>query len=240
MAYPSLRQGVLVAREEGSAQDSAHALRAKGFSAWPAPVSRVHFLPRALNRRGVQALAFTSRHGVRAFVAANPWRDVPAFAVGQVTAKALADAGFTEIITAAGEGVSLLAMLRAQLSPAGGEVVHVGGHSLAVDIAAQMRQSGFAASHVPMYRTRALSGLPAESQIELRAGRIGTILLYSAEGARVLGVIVDAAGCGAQARAAKALCLSPSVEKSASIWGWACTASPGEPSEPSLFALLDG
>lgn len=229
----------LVAREESGAHESARALSAKGHHALAAPVSRVQLLPRAVPQAGVQALAFTSRHGVKAFVAANAWRDIPAFAVGPATAQALRDAGFKEVLTAGGEGMALVNMLRVELSTIAGEVLHVGGDRLSVDVAAQMQLNGFRARHLPMYRTRALSSLPSEALALLRAGRVGSILFYSADGARVLGVLVETGGCGAQARAARALCLSPSVEQSARIWGWSQTASAPEASETSLFTLLE-
>lgn len=239
MANRRLGLGILVAREEGSAQESARALRDQGHEAWPAPVSRIHFLPRPVARRGVQALVFTSRHGVKAFIAANAWRDATAYAVGPATAGALRASGFTEVVTAAGEGASLVSLLQANLLPNAGEVVHVGGEHLAVDIAAHLQHSGFRARHVAMYRARALSALPAEARAHLRSGRVETILLYSANGARVLSALTQTCGCGPVARAARALCLSQSVEKAATIWGWSRTASAAEPNEASLFALLE-
>lgn len=239
MASQRLSPGVLVAREEGGARESALALRERGHDAWPAPVSRIHFLPRALAPGGVQALVFTSRHGVKAFVAENAWRDIAAFAVGPATALALSAAGFSDVTMAAGEGMSLVSLLRARLSTVSGEVLHVGGEHLAVDIAAHMRQSGFRARHIAMYRAHALSALPAEALAQLRSDRIATILLYSASGARVLSALAETCACGPQARAAGALCISPSVEKAARNWGWTKTASSQEPNEASLFAMLD-
>lgn len=233
-----MSSGILVAREESGAKDSAQELRELGYVAWPAPVSRLRFAPHALPRSGLQALAFTSRHGVRAFIAANAWRDVPVFAVGQVTARALHQAGFSRVFVAAGEGQSLLDLLRGQLSPKDGQLVHVGADRLQIDIASQMEAAGFAARHVPMYRTRALSALPTQALGELRAGRIGTILLYSADGARVLSVSVEAGNCGEQARRARCVCLSANVAKSARIWGWSETLCAPEPTQSAMFSLL--
>lgn len=238
MADSIMSNGILVAREESGAKESAQMLRDMGFVAWPAPVSRLRFAPHALPRRGLQALAFTSRHGVRAFIAANAWRDVPAFAVGQVTARALLQAGFTEVYTAAGEGQSLLDLLRERLSPDGGELVHVGADRLQLDIASRLEAFGFAARHVAMYRTRAVSALPAEALAELRTGRIGTILLYSADGARVLSVSVEAGNCGEQARRTRCVCLSANVVRSARIWGWTETICAPEPTQSAMFSLL--
>lgn len=228
---------VLLAREAAAAEASAALLRAQGVAALAAPVAQVEFLAPAIDLAGVQALAFTSQNGVRAFAAASPERHVPAYAVGPATAAALEAEGFASVIAGPADGAALAGLLRAQLDPGAGAVLHLSGDRLAFDVAAALEGAGFAARRLQLYRTVEPAGLPPEALAWL-FGPPGAVLFYSAKGAEAFARLCAAAAADGPARRWRALCLSRPVAETALALGWAKAEIAAAPNEPALFALL--
>ena len=84
------------------------------------------------------AIAFTSRNGVEAFAELCHERRLPVFTVGESTAGAARDAGFTSVRSADGALADLVHLL-ARAVPAGGGVLVPGARETAGDIAAMLR-----------------------------------------------------------------------------------------------------
>ena len=66
---------------------------------------------------GFAALAFTSRNGVSAFADLTPWRDRPVFTVGEATAQAAREAGFSDVQSADGAVDDLVALIAREMQP---------------------------------------------------------------------------------------------------------------------------
>lgn len=64
---------------------------------------------------GFAALAFTSRNGVSAFGALTPRRDLRVFAVGEATAQAAREAGFSDVLSADGAVDDLVALIAREM-----------------------------------------------------------------------------------------------------------------------------
>ena len=64
---------------------------------------------------GFDALAFTSRNGVSAFAALTPRRDRRVFAVGEATAQAAREAGFSDVESADGAVDDLVALIAREM-----------------------------------------------------------------------------------------------------------------------------
>ncbi len=80
------------------------------------PLLAIHPLSPALpDLEGFAALAFTSRNGVSAFADLTPRRDVRAFAVGEATARAAREAGFSDVQSADGALDDLAAVIAQQM-----------------------------------------------------------------------------------------------------------------------------
>ncbi|WOB78562.1 uroporphyrinogen-III synthase [Brevundimonas nasdae] len=95
---------VWITRAEPGAARTADRLRDMGFEAIVAPLLAIkHLTPPVPDLAPFAALAFTSINGVAAFAALTPRRDLPAFAVGDATAQAAHDAGFTNVCSASGD-----------------------------------------------------------------------------------------------------------------------------------------
>src|SRR5687768_7761156 len=119
---------VLVTRPLEEARQFAERLSAFGIEAVLTPLLSIEFLDAALPPlAGVQAFIATSANGVRALAARTAERALPLYAVGDATARAAQDAGFTTVSSAAGDSHDLAALLQRQLDPAHGRLLHVSG-----------------------------------------------------------------------------------------------------------------
>lgn len=82
------------------------------------PLLAIHPLsPDLPDLDGFDALAFTSRNGVSAFAALTPRRDLRVFAVGEATAQAAREAGFSDVQSADGAVDDLVALIAREMQP---------------------------------------------------------------------------------------------------------------------------
>jgi uroporphyrinogen-III synthase len=128
---------------------------------------------------GVQAVAFTSAHAVRAAVGAP--LDLPAFAVGAGTAKAASAAGFSTVYSADGDGAALAGLLAARLKPVAGAIAHLRGEDAAFDLATALSAKAFSVRSAVLYRSVEAKSLTADQEALVQ--RASGVLLHSPRGA---------------------------------------------------------
>lgn len=110
----------------------------------------------ALSGQGV--LIFTSRHGVEGFCRLSARRDLLCYAVGEATAAAAREAGFS-VVSAGGDADALLARIAAE--GRAGPFLHPRGAHVAADIAGALRSMGHAAQDAVVYDQIAVDLDPA-------------------------------------------------------------------------------
>jgi len=111
---------VWITRAEPGAARTAARLRDMGFEPIVAPLLTIENLtPPVPDLAPFAALAFTSINGVSAFAALTPHRDLPVFAVGDATAQAAHDAGFTNVRSASGDLHALARLIAGAIANAG-------------------------------------------------------------------------------------------------------------------------
>lgn len=165
---------VWVTRAEPGAARTAARLTILGFEPMVAPVLAIRPLSPVVDLSDVAALAFTSRNGVAVFAALSEARSLPVFTVGDATAQAARDAGFTKAESAAGD-IHALAALIAAAAP--GPILAPGAAESAGDLA------GLLAGKVQV-RTLAVyeaveTGVPAPAGFD-------AVLVHSPRAARAL------------------------------------------------------
>src|SRR5262249_40353142 len=108
---------VAITRALPDAERTAERLRQRGAEPIIAPLLEV--APRTFdtNLSGVQALLVTSANGVRAAANALQERTLPLLTVGDATARAAREAGFTDVRSASGDARALAAPAGSSLDP---------------------------------------------------------------------------------------------------------------------------
>jgi uroporphyrinogen-III synthase len=182
---------VLVTRSEPGASETAGRLRAAGFDAVVEPLFEIAPIDVAIPE--FDALAFTSANGVRRMARLSPRRNVPVWCVGQRTAQAARDLGFTDVTSADADVHALADLIGAQLKT-GMRLLHVGNEESRGDLAGQLSAVGHKAAFVAVFRAR-----PAAAPATRLAGhlqgreRFDAILIHSPRaGAILAGFATDA------------------------------------------------
>lgn len=181
--------------------------------------------------RALQAL----QHSEAEFCALLRMRAV--FAVGQGTAKALRDGGFSHVSAADGDLASLVPLIALQAPQQGiARLIHLAGSVTVADLADVMVQSPLRIETHVVYDA-VLNALPDDLAAEIVNGDISDIVLLSARVAQHLG---DAARDGAGV--ARLYCLSPRIADAARAAFAPLTPeiiTAPRPDVAALLALLD-
>lgn len=231
--------GVLVTRPRPEADQTAADLAARGFVPLIEPLLDVRLLPGpALELAGIQALLVTSVNGVRALVARSGRRDLPVLAVGRRTGDEARAAGFADVREAEGDAARLAALIRRDVDPAAGRLLHVSGADLAADLAELLGPSGFAVDRIVGYEAVASDSLSREVVSALRQGDIGIVLFFSPRTARTFVRLATAAGLADRCAGVSAFCLSPAVASAAAGLPWQAVRVAERPAAGALLDLL--
>jgi uroporphyrinogen-III synthase len=233
---------VLITRPRPAATALAARLAALGHEAVIEPLLAIVGDPDARARlvpalEGCRALLFTSTNGVASFAAASERRDLRAFAVGDGTAAAARQAGFSEVESAQGDVEALAALVAARLAPGAGPLVHVSGHAVAGDLAGRLAGLGFAVRTLPLYRA-----IPAETlgaaAAAIRAGQIDAALFFSPRTAATFVRLARAAGIERDGARTVAIALSAAVASELEGSGWRQILVAEEPTEAAVLNAL--
>jgi uroporphyrinogen-III synthase len=214
---------VWITRARPGAEASAAWVRLLGHEAVVAPLLSVRDIPGEIDLAGVDALAFTSANGARAFAARSAARDLPVYAVGEATAAAAREAGFADVRTAEGD-VAALARLIIEERP--GSVLHAGARVPAGDLVGALNAAGIEARRLALYES-VPTGLSA-------APRAAYVLAHSPAAARELAAMLYAR----PAPHLTVLCLSPAVAAPLQDLPLARLAVAAAPTEAALKDLL--
>ncbi len=176
----------------GAALSAAH-VRALGWTPLVSPLLEVRLLDVAVPLDGVGALAFTSPNGVAAFARLRDERAFPVFAVGDGTADAARHAGFTSVLSAAGDVHDLVALIAARRDTLAGRLLRPGPREPAGDLDTALAALGILAESCVVYETTTTDLAPGGPELSrLRSGDIAAVLIHSPRAGRRLASLVAA------------------------------------------------
>jgi uroporphyrinogen-III synthase len=230
---------ILITRPIDDARPLADALEERGIEVLIEPLLEIRHLEDAeIVLQGVQALLFTSANGVRAFAALSPRRDLKAFTVGDGSAEAARQAGFTQVESAKGDVEALAALAVDRLKAEDGILFHAAGTVTAGDLKARLEGLGYQVRRAQLYEAKIAGALSPETLMNLNLGGIDAVLLFSPRTASTFADLWRAAGSPSLARI-QALCLSAAVAREIGNLGWAGVEIADRPDLPSMLALVD-
>lgn len=221
---------VVVTRAPPEAEVTAARVRAMGAEALLAPLLTIVPCGYDTSTEGAQALLFTSSNGVRAFPDVRGARDRIVLAVGDATAAAARAAGFTDVRSADGDVHSLAALVKAQLDPTKGKLIHIAGDHVAGDLGGELRAAGFEIERRLAFASVAASALPQAFN-----GPLDIVLFHSTRAAETF-VALGARG----AAELTAACFSPAVAEAARKTAWKQVIVAPAPREDAFLAAALG
>ena len=230
---------VLLFRPQADSERSARSLRERGHAPIIAPLFTVVPGTDAAPEGPFDALVLTSANAVASLAGApDAWRGrIPAFCVGDRTARAAAELGYATT-SAKGGRVELRKLLLETLTPRS-RLLFVAGRDRHEDLPEQLRAAGHDVTVWTAYEARPIEALPEAAAEALRAGTADAALHYSPRGAKIFLDLAERAGLMAQAIALPQVALSAEVAAPL-IGAGADTVFVAEhPEEAGLFAALD-
>jgi len=193
--------------------------------------------PSDIEERDLQGLVFTSANGVRAYEQASTRRNLPAYAVGDRTAKAAKSAGFDTVYSAQGDVTSLASLVKEKAHAQDGALLHPAGSAIAGDLHGVLTKAGFTLRRAVLYEARQKCRISVETAAALRVGDIDMILFYSPRTAATF-VRLAAEYKDACAKI-DILCLSQAVADAAQAINWRRVDIAPRPTQADLLAVLD-
>ncbi|MGE0425366.1 MAG: uroporphyrinogen-III synthase [Reyranellaceae bacterium] len=234
---------VLVTRSEPDAGRFGEALRAKGHEPLLAPLLRHETLepPADLDQRleEAQAVLLTSANGARALAKATARRDLRLLVVGDATGETAEALGFHDTLSASGDVTALAVLVRKQIRPNAGPLLHVGGTATAGDLVGQLAASGYAITHVALYETRLSDTLPFDVEHALAAGTIDVVTLFSPRTAEAFVKLASRPEIAGGLAKASAVVMSQAVAERASSLPWREVAVAGRPTQDEMLLAID-
>ena len=238
---------VLVTRPHPDDETTAAGLRARGFEVLLAPALRLE--PVAFHddmdaRYG--AVIVTSANAVRGIksrLKSHHLLELPLFAVGENTAEAARDAGFTHVISAGGDAAGLrdlvLAKVKAKELKKAATLLYLAGADLARDLAGELGESGLRVVTQTTYKMVPVPNLPREVCDAFVAGRIEAVLHYSRRSARAFLEAARAGGVEISVLSIPQCCISAAVAAVLREAGATQVVVAATPDEIALFAALE-
>jgi uroporphyrinogen-III synthase len=233
---------LLVTRPEPDAGREADALTELGHDPVRAPLLEIEFLSDVpLPLEGAQGVVITSRNALRALAshpALEQVLELPVFAVGEATAWAARQLGFREVTIGPGTGAGLPPLIRREVHPGKGPLVHIGAEKVAFDLKGALEEDGFELRRVVLYRSHPVDTLTQEVISELKSGAISGVLLLSPRTARTFARLAQAEGLVPEANGLVCYCLSKAIAEAVAPLGLPVRV-PTYAREEDLLALLD-
>ena len=177
---------ILVTRPQPGSMQTAVALKERGHEPITAPLFQIEILSEVDPDGGPwEAILLTSANAMRG-IANLAWRDgwrcMRVFAVGDRTAKAARDQGFTEVTSSGGNVDDLVNLIAARLKPPA-RLLYPAGKQRSGDLAGALRARNFIVDVVVVYRMLVARTLPKPAASAIRDGVDGILHLsrHSAE-----------------------------------------------------------
>lgn len=234
---------VLIIRPEREATALAAALIGRGHAPVIAPLFRLEFLrppPEfAAALAACQTVLLTSANGARALAEASEQRAKPILAVGDTTASTAEGLGFSAVVSAAGDGPALAALVRRGLDPKKGSLVHVSGVDLALDLAQALAPDGFEVHRFALYDAREEAVLPESARAALAARALDAATFFSSRAASVFAKLVADAGLADSLRDVTAIAISRAALEPLAALPFKATVAAARPTRQSVLDEID-
>jgi uroporphyrinogen-III synthase len=172
---------ILLTRPAGDAQRTAAALRARGHEAIVAPLLDIEIIADAeLGAGPWSAVLVTSANAVRAIGdhrQRGALQQTPVFTVGDRTAQAMRDVGFSDVTSAGGSVSDLAKLVAARFKPPA-RLLYLAGEQRSGDLAGVLRAQNFVVQTALVYRAVVLETLPKLAGDALSTG-LDAVLHFS-------------------------------------------------------------
>ncbi len=233
---------VLVTRPIAQALKTRSRLEARGHRVAMAPLLEIVFRTCPdIDADRYGAILVTSANGVEGLVHQQngaSFRALPLYAVGDRTAQAAEQCGWTDIRSASGTVDELAALVSDDMPADPFALLYAAGVDRTGDLAGALRARGYDVDVVEVYEARTVPILPGPIVDDLRNGRIDCVLLYSVRTARTFVEALKASRLSDTVGGLRIGVLSEPIAEVIRASGYREVIVAGEANEPALLKAL--
>jgi uroporphyrinogen-III synthase len=217
---------ILILRPQPGADETAARATALGLESVVAPLFQVKPLQwQAPDPGTFDALLLTSANAPRhAGKAIAPYAALPCYCVGEGTAAEARRAGLVVSRVGPSDGNAVLELMAEE---GVGQVLHFCGRDHV-----GLEHPDLSISHVPVYASEGLDGLPAQASTAIEDGAL--VLVHSPRAGQLFAQLADSGGLG---RATIRLAAISDAAAAATGGGWAASAVAAAPRDQALLEL---
>ncbi len=231
---------LLITRPAEDAAPLAGLLRDRGHEVVQEPLLEIVPLSDSpLDLDGVAALLFTSANGVRCFAHLSSDRSLPVFAVGDRTAEAAREAGFSSINSANGDVSDLAALVNNRLRPSDGALLHPAASQVAGDLKGLLEEAGFEVRRRTIYEAKPATSLTPSVIEAFLENRLDGVLFFSPRTAEAFASLAKKANIEASFASVTAFALSHAVAEHLAPLSFKAVRIALRPEQESLLACID-
>jgi uroporphyrinogen-III synthase len=231
---------LLVTRPRAEAQRTAQELTRRGHDALIAPMLEIEPIEATFDPASFDALIMTSGNAARSVHASDPsfrhLLKLPVLTVGDQTAQAAREAGFSEVLSADGDAADLASLIRSRLRKTGARLLYLAGNDRSRDLAADLAADGIHIETVIVYSANAATRLADDTRQALRDGTIDGVLHYSRRSTAIFLECADAGGLDVSSL--PHYCLSARASEPLSLRGFKTIRIAPRPDETALLDLI--
>lgn len=228
---------VVVTRPQVDGERTATALRTRGHEVLATPLMRLESIAADLGGEW-SAVVITSANAPKVIGdvrARKALMKLPLFAVGERSAEAARQAGFTDVTSANGDVRDLVRLIAARRVDGKAQLLYLAGEDRAADLVAELSSRGIAAEMRIVYRAVPVP-FPLALIAALEAGEVDAVMHFSRRSAENYVAGAKKAGIARSALGVRHLCLSAQVAEP--LAGASRIAIAARPDEAALIELL--
>ncbi|KIL97979.1 Uroporphyrinogen-III synthase [Paramagnetospirillum magnetotacticum MS-1] len=230
----------LVTRPKEDSEGVARALGQRGLDVMIEPLLDIAAVEDAqVETEGAQGILVTSANGIRALARLCPRRDLAVWAVGDSSARAAREMGFSAVESAGGDVDSLAELVAARVNPQSGALLHAAGTVVAGDLSGRLEAKGFQVRRQVLYQAVTATRLSDGLCRALVDGTIHLALFFSPRTAKTFATLAVEAGVQDQLRTIAAYGLSANVSAELARVPWRVLRQAFEPTQAALLAAID-
>tara|TARA_B100001142_G_C14228097_1_gene614295 strand:+ start:331 stop:1062 length:732 start_codon:yes stop_codon:yes gene_type:complete len=192
-----------------------------------------------INLKGVQALLITSANGIRSLARAHKAKNILICTVGDASADAARDLGYKKVMSAAGNVENLAKMIKKNLKPEDGPLVHIAGSNRAGELGKMLNADGFETRRIVLYKAKAVKELSPMTKAALKNNEIDGVLFFSPRTVTLFCHFMKKAKLFEPFRRLNAYCLSSAVAQEANVLPWSNIFVAEKPNSNSLLNTIN-
>lgn len=229
---------VLITRPIEQAYNTAEKVRELGHIPVISPLLEMKFVPLTLPALPPEAFVLLTSQNAAHALASVP-HDQHILCVGDKTAQAVKEKGFTNVVSVNGTSDDMVSHLLTYVNPQTTPFVYLRGRDIKQDIKTILEHQGFKGEEHIVYKADEILSFTHEARMLFEQGKISFCLFFSSHTASVFARVIEKEGLTSSLETVHALCMRSETEEELFDLPWKSLSSAPHPSGASFWTFAE-